>query len=111
VTFQGQLARSLAFGGLADVRRDGPGLPAQGANVAGRLLQTGLIAADEDHVGPGVGDRDRHFPPQAATAAGDEEALSRQFESVKDAHDAARPPCESPGQGQPTDIPAGQPGG
>ena len=103
VSFQGRLTRLLAFGGLADVGRDGPGLPAEGANVAGRLLQAGLIAADEDHVGPRVGDRDRHFPPQPATAAGDEETLSRQFESVKDAHDVARLPCESPGQGRLTE--------
>ena len=82
VTIQGRPARLFAFGRLADIRREGPGLPAQGADVAGRPLQTGWVAADEDDVRAGIGDRERHLPPQPATAAGDEETLSRQSEPV-----------------------------
>ncbi len=48
------------------------------------------VAADEDDVGAGVGDRESHLPPQAATAAGDEETLSCQLESIENAHRGAR---------------------
>jgi hypothetical protein len=44
------------------------------------------IAANEDHVGAGIGGRERHLPPKPATAAGDEKTLSSQSESVEDAH-------------------------
>src|SRR4051812_23772773 len=86
VSFQGRPARLLAFVGLADIGGDGPALPAEGADVFGRLLQAGWIAADEDDVRPCVRDRERHLPPQPATAAGDEEALPRQSEPIEDAH-------------------------
>jgi hypothetical protein len=80
-----RLARRFAFGRFADIRRNGPGLPPQGTNVASGLFQPCRIAADEDHVGAGIGGRERHLPPQPATAAGDEETLSSQSESVEDA--------------------------
>ena len=49
-------------------RRDGrkrlgmrAGLPAEAANIARGLLQAGEIPTDQDHVGAGVGDRERHL--------------------------------------------------
>src|SRR5581483_9074069 len=52
--------------------------------------QAGRVTADEDDVGAGVGDRECHLSPQPAAAAGDEKTLSRQLESVEDAHRSAR---------------------
>ena len=77
VPLQGRWPRLLAGAGWPDSRRDGPRLAGRGPNVAGGPPRAGPIAADEDHVGPRVRDRDRHFPPQPATAAGDEESLPR----------------------------------
>src|SRR5438552_1842520 len=59
-------------------------------------------AANEDHVGARLRDRESHLPTQAATAAGDEETFSGQFESVEDAHRGARFCCPSVGRRVPS---------
>ena len=59
--------------GIAHVGLDGPGLPAERADVRRRSLEARRVAAGERDVGACVGDRERHLAPEPAAAAGDEE--------------------------------------
>jgi hypothetical protein len=59
-------------------------LPAALANVSGGCLETRRVAANEQHIGAGVSDRQRHLPPEPSASARDEGPFAIQFESIED---------------------------
>ena len=72
--------------GMAASACSGPGLAAERADVGGGAREAVGVAADQDHVGAGLGDGERHLAPQAAAAAGDEQAFVVEAEAVEDGH-------------------------
>jgi hypothetical protein len=78
---------------MADVGLDGEALAAESADFARRLFQSCIFAADQNAVSARVGAGEGHLAAQAAAAAGDEEALSREAELVEDGHRIAIADC------------------
>src|SRR5690606_26575315 len=60
--------------------RQGPA--AERLDFGGHLPARVHLAAGDDHVGPGAGERQGHLAPQAPAAAGDQRDLAGEIENV-----------------------------
>jgi len=79
-------AGRLALFRLTQVRHDRRRPTAQCANVRGGFFKRWRITRGQHHIGPCIGQGQRHFAPQAAAPAGDEQTLAIQSKSIQHAH-------------------------
>ncbi len=96
--FEGPAANRFALGRLSNVAADGEGLTIPGTDIGRCRSKARLIAPDQDHIGASLGDRQSHFPAEAATAAGNEQPLSVQTKSIEDGHGRLEGACDFMGQ-------------
>ena len=81
------VAEVLADGRIGNIGGKGPGLAPALPHLVGGFCKRLRIARVQHDVGAGLGRGKRDHPPEAAAAAGDEQALAVQPESIEHVHD------------------------
>ena len=86
VLLERRSARALRLQRLADVGLDEGGRAPAPFDVGAGRLEGGAVASDQDQVGAGFGERQRHLASQPPAAAGQKAALPVEPEAVEDPH-------------------------